>query len=252
MTKQEALFEYCMRLGDSSLILGHRISEWCGHGPILETDIALTNIALDLVGQATTMLDYAAKVEGNNRSADDLAYHRDAIKYRNALLCEQPNGDFGQTIARSFLFDTFHYHFLETLRHSKDETLSAYAVKSLKEVTYHLRHSSEWIIRLGDGTEESKERMQTGLNEMWMYSGELFDMDEIDNLLVEEGIAVDLESIKKKFEHHVEQILTEATLTIPENTWMQSGGKQGRHSEHLGYILAEMQYVQRAYPGCEW
>ncbi len=252
MDKKEALFEYCLRLGDSSLILGHRISEWCGHGPVLEEDIALTNIALDLIGQSRTMLTYAGEVEGKGRSEDDLAYLRDAIQYRNLLLVEQENGDFGRTIVRQFLFDVYHYYLLQELKNSSDQTVSAYAEKSLKEVTYHLRHSSEWLIRLGDGTQESHDRVQKSLDELWMFTGEMFEMDEVDEVLINEGIAPDLKSIKNRWQLKVAEIIHEATLNLPEDQWMQSGGKQGRHGELLGYILAEMQFVPRAYPGCEW
>ena len=252
MEKQEALIEYCLRLGDNSLILGHRISEWCGHGPILEEDIALTNIALDLVGQARTLLTYAGEVEGKGRTEDDLAYLRQVREYRNCLLLEQENGDFARTIVRQFLFDSYHVPFLEALRSSTDTTLAAFAEKSLKEATYHLRHSSEWMIRLGDGTEESKTRVQGALNELWMYSGELFETDEVESVLQKEKIAPNIDAIKKTWTTNVASILELATLTQPEAGWMQSGGRTGKHSELLGYILAELQYVQRSYPGCEW
>ena len=252
MEKQEALIEYCLRLGDNSLILGHRISEWCGHGPILEEDIALTNIALDLVGQARTLLTYAGEVEGKGRTEDDLAYLRQVREYRNCLLLEQENGDFARTIVRQFLFDSYHVPFLEALRSSTDTTLAAFAEKSLKEATYHLRHSSEWMIRLGDGTEESKTRVQGALNELWMYSRELFETDEVESVLQKEKIAPNMDAIKKTWTTNVAGILELATLTQPEASWMQSGGRTGKHSELLGYILAELQYVQRSYPGCEW
>lgn len=252
MEKQEALIEYCLRLGDNSLILGHRISEWCGHGPILEEDIALTNIALDLVGQARTLLTYAGEVEEKGRTEDDLAYLRQVREYRNCLLLEQENGDFARTIVRQFLFDSYHVPFLEALRSSTDTTLAAFAEKSLKEATYHLRHSSEWMIRLGDGTEESKTRVQGALNELWMYSGELFETDEVESVLQKEKIAPNMDAIKKTWNTNVAGILELATLTQPEAGWMQSGGRTGKHSELLGYILAELQYVQRSYPGCEW
>jgi ring-1,2-phenylacetyl-CoA epoxidase subunit PaaC len=252
MTQEEALFEYCLRIGDSSMILGHRISEWCGHGPILEEDIAMINISLDLLGQCTFMLEYAGKVEGKGRSEDDIAYSRDVNQFRNLMLTEQPNGDFGVTIARQFLFDVYHYYFLEALTNSNDETLAAYAVKSLKEVTYHLRHSSEWMIRLGDGTEESHQRIQEPLNDLWMFTGEMFTTDEVDNMMLEAGIGVDLQAIKSKWDVKVNEILAEATLTRPEDKWMQKGSKQGNHTEHLGFILAEMQFLPRAYPDATW
>jgi len=252
MSKQEALFEYTLRIADDSLILGHRISEWCGHGPILEEDIALTNIALDLVGQATNLLDYAAAVEGKGRNADDLAFLRYDRDYRNALLVEQKNGDFGMTIARQFFFDVFRKSFFEALEKSADPALSAIAEKSLKETKYHLKHSSEWMIRLGDGTQESHDRIQESVNTLWRYTDELFFMDETDELLLAENIAVDLKLLHASWKNHVGLILSEATIEIPDHNWQQGGGRKGVHSEHLGYLLAEMQYMQRAYPGMEW
>lgn len=247
-----ALTTYTLRIADDSLILGHRLSEWCGHGPILEEDIALTNIALDLIGQATSLLDYAGKAEGAGRNADDLAFLRYERDYKNALLVEQPNGDYAQTIVRQWLFDTFRLFFFDALCHSKDEQLAAIAEKSLKETKYHCKHSSEWVIRLGDGTEESHERTQKALDLLWRYADELFFMDETDNELIAQGIAVDLNAIKSKWTERIQYVVHEATLTLPTNNWVQHGGRTGRHSEHLGYLLAEMQYMQRAYPGMEW
>ncbi|MFK7936933.1 MAG: 1,2-phenylacetyl-CoA epoxidase subunit PaaC [Saprospiraceae bacterium] len=249
---KEALFDYTLRLGDSALILGHRLSEWCGHGPILEVDMALTNIALDLVGQARTLLAYAGEVEGKGRSEDDLAYHRDGHDFRNFLLVEQPNGDFAMTIARQFFYDVYNYYFHVALVKSTDKTLAAIAEKSLKEVTYHLRYSSEWIIRLGDGTEESHEKMQKAIDEIWMYTGELTTANAVDKELLAAGIAVDLEKIKPLYDQKVAEILAQATLIQPSNNWMQKGGKEGQHSEHLGFILAEMQFLPRAYPDAKW
>lgn len=249
---QDALFDYTLRLGDSALILGHRLSEWCGHGPILEVDMALTNIALDLVGQARTLLAYAGEIEGKGRSEDDLAYHRDGYDFRNFLLVEQPNGDFATTIARQFFYDVYNYYFHVELVKSKDERLAAVAEKSLKEVTYHLRYSSEWVIRLGDGTEESHQRMQTAVNDLWTYTGELTTMNATDKALVGSGIAVDLEKIQPAYAQKVSEILTQATLQKPVDEWMQRGGKEGQHSEYLGYILAEMQFLPRAYPTAKW
>lgn len=252
MTLQEAKFEYLLRLGDSSLILGHRLSEWCGHGPILEEDIALINIALDFVGNATSLLTYAAQVEGKDRSEDDLAYMRNEREFRNLLITEQPNGDYANTIVRQFLYDVYTYFLYEELKSSKDETIAAIAAKSFKEITYHLRHSTEWMYRLGDGTAESHERMQNSLNELWMFTPELFDMDEVDAMLIKDGIAPDLNKIKPEWEKRVKEVITEATLQIPTTTYKQSGSREGRHTEHLGYLLAEMQYLQRAYPGAKW
>lgn len=252
MEIKDALFEYCLRIGDNSLVLGHRVSEWCGHGPILEEDIALTNIALDLVGQSRTLLTYAGDIEGKGRTEDDLAYLRQVVDYRNCLLAEQENGDFARTIVRQFLFDSYNALFLAELQNSADETLAAYATKSLKEAAYHVRHSSEWMIRLGDGTAESKKRTQAALDELWMYSGELFEMDETEKTLQKANIAPDSKAIYEKWTANVSKILEMATLQLPETGWMQSGGRTGKHSELLGYVLAELQYVQRSYPNCEW
>jgi ring-1,2-phenylacetyl-CoA epoxidase subunit PaaC len=244
--------EYLLRLGDDSLILGHRLSEWCGHGPILEEDIALTNIALDLVGQATTLLQHAGKLEGKGRSEDDLAYLRVDREYKNALLVEQPNGDFGHTLMRQFLFDAYRLPLFEGLCSSSDAHLAAIASKSLKETRYHLRHSSEWVIRLGDGTEESHKRIQRALDVLWRYAAELVETDEVQVAAEGEGIAPSMEMVQQQWHAQVHRVLQEAGISIPTNNWVQSGGRKGKHSEHLGYILAEMQYVQRAYPNMEW
>jgi ring-1,2-phenylacetyl-CoA epoxidase subunit PaaC len=246
------LFEYILRIGDDSLILGQRLSEWCGHGPILEEDIATTNISLDLIGQATNFLTYAAEVENAGRDADNLAFLRIDREYKNVVLAEQPNGDFGDTMVRQFLFDAFRKLFFERLQHSKDEQLAAIAEKSLKETRYHLKHSSEWVIRLGDGTEESHNRVQNSLNTLWRYRTELFYMDEIDNELIKQGIAVDLNSIRNDYDSFLTSILNVATLVPPTNNWEFGAGRTGKHSEHLGHLLAEMQYMQRAYPNMEW
>ncbi|MDG1428844.1 MAG: phenylacetate-CoA oxygenase subunit PaaC [Crocinitomicaceae bacterium] len=247
-----SLFEYLIRLGDDSLILGHRMSEWCGHGPILEEDIAMTNISLDLIGQATNLLKYAGEVEGKGRDEDELAFLRFDRDYKNVLLVEQPNGDFGMTMMRQFLFDAYRKPLFEALVNSSDEQLSAIAVKSLKETKYHLKHSAEWVIRLGDGTEESKQRVQESLDTIWRYTDELFFTDDIEKELLENGMSADLEEIKVAWMETVNQVLSEATLNIPDHGWQHDGGRRGMHSEHLGYILAELQYMQRAYPGMEW
>lgn len=247
-----SLFEYVLRLGDDSLILGHRLSEWCGHGPILEEDIAMTNISLDLVGQATSLLGYAGELEGKGRDADALAFLRFDRDYKNVLLVEQPNGDFGMTMLRQFFFDAFRKPLFEKLQHSTDQHLAAIAEKSLKETKYHLKHSSEWVIRLGDGTEESNARIQDSLNTLWRYTNELFFTDEVDAELVEKGIVPSLHEIQLEWNATVSAVLSEATLTIPTNNWKQEGGRKGLHSEHLGYILAELQYMQRAYPNMQW
>jgi ring-1,2-phenylacetyl-CoA epoxidase subunit PaaC len=253
MEEKELLKEYCLRLGDNGLILGHRLSEWCGHGPILEEDIAMSNMALDLIGQARGFLGYAATLEGKGRTEDDLAYHRDAREFRNSMLTELPNGDFAVTMMRSFLFSAIAYLHFKALTKSKDETLSGLAEKSLKEVTYHLRHSSQWIIRIGDGTAESHEKAQAALDELWMYTEELFETDDVDAALVKSGIAPDLSSLKNEWMTMVDEILYKATLKKPEMpTYQSKGGIKGNHTEHLGFLLAEMQFLPRAYPGTSW
>ena len=246
------LFEYALRLGDTALILGQRLSEWCGHAPELEEDIALANVALDLIGQSRLLLTYAGEIEGRNRSEDDLAFLREERAYRNVLLAEQPNDDFAHTIARQFIVDAFNVEFYSALVQSADKTLAAIAEKSLKEVKYHLRHSAEWVIRLGDGTDLSHGKMQEALDDLWMFTGELFVMDNIDRKMIGAGIGVDLDAVKARWNGHVEEVLREATLERPADGWMQSGGKTGRHTEHMGHLLTELQYLQRAYPGATW
>ncbi len=249
---KEYLIKYSLRLADTSLILGQRLGEWCGHGPILEEDIALTNISLDCIGQARGFYTYAAELDGSGKTEDDFAYLRDEREFENLLIVEQPNGDFGQTIMRQFLVSAFQYYFFEELTNSKDKTISALAEKSLKEVSYHLRHSSAWVIRLGDGTEESKRRMEKAVEELWMYTGDMFDMDETDAALIKEFIAADTKIIKPLWENKVREVFAEASLTIPENVFMMSGSREGKHTENLGFILAEMQSLHRAHPGAEW
>lgn len=249
---KEQLFEYLLRLGDDSLILGHRVSEWCGHGPILEEDIAMTNISLDLIGQATSILKYAGEVERNGRDEDKLAFLRIEKDYKNSLLVEQENGDFGVTMMRQFLFDAFRMPLFEALQHSKDAQLAAIAEKSLKETKYHYRHSAEWIIRLGDGTEESHDRVQKALNSLWRFAADLFLADEVEKELEEAGILPNMAEIKESWMKNVNAVLDEATLSLPDNNWEQHGGRKGRHTEHLGFLLAEMQYMQRTYPNMEW
>lgn len=247
-----SLLNFILRIADNNLILGHRLSEWCGHGPILEQDIALTNIALDLVGQSRNYYQLAAEIKGEGATEDDFAYLRDVYAFKNVLLTEQPNGHFGETMTRQFFFDVFNFYFTSELTKSSNEQLAAIASKSLKEITYHLKFSSEWMIRLGDGTEESHAKMQQAVDDLWMYTGELFLADELDREMAENGVGVKLEKIKPYFDKKVAEILTQATLTIPETGWMQKGGKTGQHSEHLGFILAELQFLQRAYPGAKW
>jgi len=251
-TDQEMLFNYLIRRADDSLILGHRLSEWCGHGPILEEDIALTNIALDLIGQATEWFQYAAKVEDKGRNEDDLAFLRLEREYKNVLLVEQTNGDFGKTIVRQFLFDHFQHLLYERLMESPDQHIAAIAAKSIKEVKYHLKHSSEWVIRLGDGTEESHNRVQDSLTDLSRFIDELFYQDEVDDYLIEKGVICDTSLFKEAYKTNIQAVIDEATLQLPDKLWQLDGGRKGVHSEHLGYLLAELQYMQRTYPGMEW
>ena len=252
MTEQEALFEYLLRLGDNSLILGHRLSEWVGHGPILEEDLGIANVALDLIGQTQFWLGYAAEVEDNGRDADQLAYLRDAAKFRNVLLVERLNGDFAETMVRQFFFDQFHLLQLQGLCQSSDQRIADIAQKSLKEVHYHLERSADWVVRLGDGTEESQRRCQNAVDDLWNFTGEMFESDAVDEAMIEAGVGVDLESLRTPWLKSVEQTLAEARLARPQEDWTHTGGRQGTHSEHLGYLLAEMQFLQRAYPGASW
>jgi len=246
------LINYTLHLADNALIIGHRNSEWCGHGPVLEQDIAISNIALDCIGQARNFYQYAAQLSGNGATEDSLAYLRDTVEFKNCLLVELPNGDWGQTILRQFFFSTYQYFLYQQLQNSSDQQLAAIAEKALKEVTYHLRWSSEWVIRLGDGTQESKQRMEHAVDELWSYTGELLQAASYELSAVSEGYGVNLSTIKNSWEEKVRSVMEEATIAVPENTWMQSGGKEGRHTEHLGFILAEMQFLQRAYPNAEW
>ena len=237
---------------DDALILGHRLSEWCGHGPILEEDIALSNIALDLIGQASAMLALAGELEGKGRDGDALAYFRDEHAFRNALLVEQPNGDFADTIVRQFLFDAYSVLLLDTLKGCAHEALAALAAKSLKEDTYHLRHSSQWMLRLGDGTVESHDRAQHALDELWRFTGELFESDAVDAAVAANGITVDRGAIQARWHDLVADVVKRATLTLPGDVPMATGGRRGRHSEHLGHMLAEMQIIARSHPGAIW
>jgi ring-1,2-phenylacetyl-CoA epoxidase subunit PaaC len=246
------LFRYVLRLGDLSLILGQRLGEWVGHSPALEEDLGLANIALDLIGQARLLLTYAGEVEGVGRDEDKLAYLREQGAYFNAILAEQPNGDFGQTIVRQVLIDAFQLELYERLAGSSDERLAAIAAKSVKEVRYHLRYSSDWLMRLGDGTDESHARVQTALELLWPYTVELFDEDELDRMMAEAGIAPRLGEVRAAWNGRIDAILSEATLQRPADRPHVWHGKRGQHSEHLGYILAEMQYLQRAYPDARW
>jgi len=248
----EQLFKYTLRLADNELVLGHRLSEWCGHGPELEEDIAIINIALDHLGQCRSLYQYAGEVEGKGKSEDDLAYLRNEREFSNFLLCELPNGHYGDTIVRSFFYDTFMKYYYESLIQSKDERLSAIAEKSLKEVLYHYKHSAEWVIRLGDGTELSHERVQESIDNIWPYTGEMFEMDEIDDISVEAGVGVNKKLIHDSWLTDVTEILRRATITIPQETYFHSGGRKGVHTEHVGYMLAEMQYLRRQMPEATW
>ncbi len=255
--KATALIDYIIHLADDALILAQRNAEWCAHGPILEQDIAITNISLDLIGQARNFYQYAATLKADGSTEDSLAYLRDVREYKNCLLVEQPNGDWGQTILRQFFFSTYQYLLYEQLQQSnpdshRDEQLAAIAAKALKEVTYHLRWTSEWVIRLGDGTSESHGRMLKAINELWAYTGELFIPAEYESEAASNGFAVDVALLKNKWEEKVKEIFAEATLPYPERSFQQLGGKTGTHSEHMGFILADLQFMQRAYPGCEW
>jgi len=247
-----ALFRYVLRLGDLSLVLGQRLGEWVGHSPALEEDLGLANIALDLIGQARLFLSYAGEVEAKGRGEDDLAFLRDQGEYLNATLAEQPNGDFGQTIVRQVLIDAFQLELYERMQTSTDERLAAIAAKSLKEVRYHLRYSSGWLVRLGDGTEESHARARTALDKLWPYTVELFAEDELDRAMAEGGIAPRLSEVQAAWSERIDAILAEATLERPKDRPHSWHGKRGLHSEHLGYLLAEMQHLQRAHPGARW
>lgn len=246
------LVNYILGIADNSLILGQRLSELCGHGPSLETDIALTNISLDLFGQVRSYFQYAAEIHGNETSEDMLAFLRKEHQYTNVLLVEQPNTDFAYVIARQFLFDVYHQLMLEKLQLSKDETLAAIAHKSIKEVNYHVRFSSDWIRRLGDGTEESHQRVQQAINDLWIFTDELFHLTESDHAMIEVGIGVDVSQFRDSYYNHVNHILTESTIEIPPVEYFQKGGKHGIHTEHMGYILTEMQFMQRTYPNMTW
>lgn len=246
------LFEYLLRLGDDRLILGHRLSEWCGHAPILEEDIALANIALDLIGQANLILQLAGETEGKGRDQDALAYFREAVDWRNAMIVELPNGDFAMTIVRQFVVSIWTALILEQLQRCAHPELSGIAAKGYKEARYHVRHSGEWVIKLGDGTEESHDRAQRAVDELWRYTGELFVSDVLEQRLVAQQLAVDCSSVRPAWDEQVRQVLSQSTLRIPDNGFMQGGGREGRHTEHLGHLLAEMQIVARSFPGARW
>jgi ring-1,2-phenylacetyl-CoA epoxidase subunit PaaC len=248
----ESLKQYFFRIGDSNLIIGQRLAEWCSKGPTLEEDVALTNISLDNFGQARILFSHIAELENNGKTEDDFAFRRNEREFYNALITERPNGHFGDTIARSFLFDTFQLHFYTELCKSKNEFLAGFAEKSLKEVKYHFRHTGEWIVRLGDGTEESKEKIQESINDLWDFTGDMFATDDNIDALTKEGIAPDYTLIHQNWKNTVNEVLKRATLTVPEDAYMQKGSLDGRHSEYLGHLLGDMQYLQRSYPDAKW
>lgn len=250
--KHNNLYNYIISIADNSLILAQRLGELCGHGPTLETDIAITNISLDLIGQCRNFYQYAAKIQGEGKTEDDLAFLRLEREYKNVLLVEQPNEHFGFVMGRQYLFDVFHLLFMSEMLNSKDETLAAIAKKGIKEVSYHKRFSGDWVKRLGDGTPESKVKMQEAIDDLWTYTDELFDITEADSDMINIGIGVETSKFKKTYYNEVSELLTEATLTIPESNYFNRGGKKGIHSEHMGYILSDLQYMQRTYPNMEW
>jgi ring-1,2-phenylacetyl-CoA epoxidase subunit PaaC len=243
---------YTLRRADDALILGHRLSEWCGHAPAMEEDMALSNIALDLIGQARELYAYAAEVEGGGNDEDKFAYLRDVRQYRNLLLVEQPNGDFAKTIVRQLFYSAFADPYWRAMMTSNDTTLAAISAKSEKESAYHLRHASEWVIRLGDGTEESHARAQAAIDDLWSFTGEMFFVDDSERGLIDRVTAIDAANLKHEWLTTVSRVVSEATLRLPQNDWMQQGGRSGRHSEHLGHLLSELQYMQRTFPGVSW
>lgn len=251
-TREVALFDYALRLGDDSLVLGQRLGEWCGRAPAVEVDLSLANLGLDLIGQATLFLGVAGAVEGKGRDADRLAFHRDVLAFRNCLLVEQPNGDFAQTMARLFLFSTMQVALFDALTRSSEARLAEIAAKAVKEVRYHAELAADWVIRLGDGTEESHRRMVDGFDWHWRFVEEMFDMDEIELALAADGIAVDRAVLRPGFDARVEEVLREATLPLPTYPRPVRGGRRGHHSEHLGHLLATMQFLPRTYPDAVW
>lgn len=253
LTKQQAFFEYLLRLADDRLILGHRLSEWCGHGPVLEEDIALANCALDLIGHAASLYEYAAEIEDEGRHRDEIVYFRNDVEYKNVKLVELPKGDYAFTIARNFLFSSYSDFLYEALSEANDEQFAGMIKKHHKEIKYHLRHSREWVYRMGDGTDESNERIQKAFDELWTYIDGLFYMDEVDKMMADENLGADLSSFKNDWKKMITEVLEEATLDVPDfEQFMASGGRQGRHTEHLGHLLAEMQHLRRSYPAAVW
>jgi len=252
MTRKDALFELLIRLADDHLILGHRLSEWCGHAPMLEEDLSMPNMALDLIGQARNLYDYAGKVEGKGRDEDALAYLRLESEYKNLLLVERPNGDFAHTVLRQFYFAVFMELFWQKTLSSSDEMLAGVAGKAVKEIAYHVRHAGEWVIRLGDGTEESQQRMMAAIDALHGFTDELFEMDDSVIRMVEEGVIPDPSKLKADWDHQINRVFMAAKLKVPEHHWAQSGGRKGEHGEGFGFLLTELQYMQRTYPGMTW
>lgn len=260
MTRDENLFEYLLRLGDTDVVLAQRLGEWIGHGPVLEEDIGLANVGLDLLGQGRLWLSLAgefdARIRGTGRDEDELAFLRDGGAYRNLQLAELPNGDFAMTMARQFYFDQWHVLLLRELAHSTEPRIAEIAAKAVKEVAYHVERSADWVVRLGDGTPESHGRMQRALDALWPYTGEMFAADALEQALAASGIIPALDALHAPWHAGVAAVVTEATLSLPATGWMQGaggrGGKQGVHTEHLGHLLAQMQFLQRAYPGATW
>ena len=248
----QPLETYAVRLGDDALVLGHRLSEWCSNAPFLEEDLALSNVALDYIGRARMLYSYAGELRGDGSGEDDYAYLRDVRQYSNLLIHELPRGDFAFSMARQFLLDVYYVEFLDRLMRSSDETLAAIAGKAIKESTYHLRRSTDWIMRLGDGTQESHQRLQRAVDELGGFTPELFEMDELEIVLQQRGVAVDRSAIQGSWESRVRSTLEAATLTQPETSWRVGGGRRGIHTEHLGHLIGELQFLQRAYPGLEW
>ena len=247
-----AHFEYVQRLGDNALILGQRLSAWCGHSPFLEEDIAMANTALDLIGRARMLYSHAAAIEGQGRDEDALAYGRDERQFGNFLICELPNGDYAFTLLRQYLIDVYHHQLFLALCTSGDSTLAAIAAKAVKETAYHLRRSGDWVVRLGDGTDESHRRCQAAVDELWAYTGEMFAGDAIDSAMAEQGIGVDPAGLEPAWREAVANLFKRATLLQPRDDWQASGGRAGLHTEHMGHLLTELQFLQRAYPGLKW
>ncbi|NNF76800.1 MAG: phenylacetate-CoA oxygenase subunit PaaC [Rhizobiales bacterium] len=252
MSQVDSLFETCLRLGDTALVLGQRLAEWSSKAPTVELDIALSNHALDMIGQAQLFLEYAGRVEGKGRDEDALAYHRQDFEFRNAMIAELPKGDFACTMVRQLLFATYASMLYERMTASTDADLAAIAGKAEKEMAYHARHAGEWVVRLGDGTEESHQRAQDAVKLLWPYSHELFQTDAVDQAMIDKGVLPDAASFKAEWQEEVEMVLARATLSLPEDDWMPSGGRSGQHTEHLAYLLAEMQVLPRAYPDAKW